>query len=170
MKLQSNFQPDIPSKAVSTLLEILEKDLYDAAYDLYGVDAFQPFLRFWFDDLPNLAPGNGSVSTLLEILDVPIDIDIGDIAVIMKFQPFLRFWGSRLWLLWVFKFFCCFLQIRRSAWNHALHSFHTALGESETPFFGASRKRRREKSGKERYSSQLGFVGRMWSLSTGLSS
>jgi hypothetical protein len=125
MKLQSNFQPDIPSKAVSTLLEILEKDLYDAAYDLYGVDAFQPFLRFW---------------------------------------------GSRLWLLWVFKFFCCFLQIRRSAWNHALHSFHTALGESETPFFGASRKRRREKSGKERYSSQLGFVGRMWSLSTGLSS
>ena len=63
----------------------------------------------------------------------------------MLFQPFLRFWGSRLWFLWVFKFFFGFLQVRRSAWTHALHSFHTALGKIEAPFFGASRKRRREK-------------------------
>ncbi len=60
------------------------------------------------------------------------------------FQPFLRFWGLCIRLLWVFKFFFGFLWVRRSAWNHALHSFHTALGESETPFFGAPRRRRRE--------------------------
>jgi hypothetical protein len=50
-----------------------------------------------------------------------------------------------VWLLWVFKFFFGFLSSRRSAWNHALHSFHSALGEIEMPFFGVSRKRRREK-------------------------
>jgi len=50
-------------------------------------------------------------------------------------------------LLWVFKFFFGFLSSRRSAWNHALHSFHSALGESEAPFFGAPKK---EKRGKRR--------------------
>jgi hypothetical protein len=54
------------------------------------------------------------------------------------FQPFLRFLGSCGWLLWVFKFFFGFLSSRRSAWSHALHSFHSALGEVEAPFFGAS--------------------------------
>jgi hypothetical protein len=57
--------------------------------------------------------------------------------------------------LWVFKFFFGFLSSRRSAWNHALHSFHTALGKGEAPFFGATKKRKREKSEKERRSSQL---------------
>jgi hypothetical protein len=38
--------------------------------------------------------------------------------------------------LWVFKFFFGFLSSRRSVWSFALHSFHTALGEVETPFFG----------------------------------
>jgi len=60
----------------------------------------------------------------------------------------LRFNGSCVRFLWVFKFFFGFLQVRRSAWNYALHSFHSALGESETSFFGVSRKRRREKGGK----------------------
>jgi len=57
----------------------------------------------------------------------------------------LRFYRSCGWFLWVFKFFFGFLSSRRSAWNNALHSFHTALGKIETPFFGASRKRRLEK-------------------------
>jgi hypothetical protein len=47
-----------------------------------------------------------------------------------------------------------FLSSRQSAWTNALHSFHSALGESETPFFGVSRKQKREKGGKERHSSQ----------------
>jgi len=66
----------------------------------------------------------------------------------------LRFNGSCVWLLWVFKFFCCFLSSRRSAWTNALHSFHTALSKIDTPFFGALKKRRREKGEKERHSSQ----------------
>jgi len=47
--------------------------------------------------------------------------------------------------VWVFKFFFGFLSSRRSAWNHALHSFHTALGKIETPFFGVPKKEKREK-------------------------
>jgi hypothetical protein len=49
MRLQSNFQPDIPSKAVSTLLEILgviqftASDGFRISFDIL----FQPFLRFW---------------------------------------------------------------------------------------------------------------------------
>jgi len=57
----------------------------------------------------------------------------------------LKFWGLYVWLLWVFKFFFGFLWVLRSAWNHALHSFHSALGESEAPFFGAPKKEKREK-------------------------
>ena len=49
MKLQNNFQPDIPSKAVSTLLEILAK-----LRSLQAAPAAQNF----------------AVSTLLEILEV----------------------------------------------------------------------------------------------------
>jgi hypothetical protein len=48
MRLQDNFQPDIPSKAVSTLLEILGDSLRDG-----GVER-----------------GGDVVSTLLEILDI----------------------------------------------------------------------------------------------------
>ncbi len=73
----------------------------------------------------------------------------------IMFQPFLRFYRSCVRLLWVFKFFFGFLSSRRSAWNHALHSFHTALGKIDAPFFGVLRKEKREKSGKERHSSQL---------------
>jgi len=51
-------------------------------------------------------------------------------------------------LLWVFKFFFGFLLARRSAWTNALHSFHSALGRDETPFFGAPQKQKREKGGK----------------------
>jgi hypothetical protein len=84
---------------------------------------FQPFLRFW-----NAA---GRARLIHE--------------EIIVFQPFLRFWGLCGWLLWVFKFFFGFLSSRRSAWNHALHSFHAALGRDEAPFFGAPKKRKREK-------------------------
>ena len=53
------------------------------------------------------------VSTLLEILD-EIVYD-GKVFVARRgFQPFLRFWGSRIWFLWVFKFFFGFLSSRRS--------------------------------------------------------
>ncbi len=62
-----------------------------------------------------------------------------------RFQPFLRFYRLCVWFLWVFKFFFGFLSSRRSAWNHVLHSFHTALGKVEAPFFGAPQKRKREK-------------------------
>jgi hypothetical protein len=122
---------------------------------------FQPFLRFWLrcGGVRERMVAICTVSTLLEILVRPV-LRLEDLENInWEFQPFLRFWGLRLWFLWVFKFFCCFLQVRRSAWNHALHSFHTALGKIETPFFGVSRKEKREKSGKERHSSPLGFVG-----------
>jgi hypothetical protein len=45
MKLQGNFQPDIPSKAVSTLLEILDsQNRYANPYR--ARQQFQPFLRF----------------------------------------------------------------------------------------------------------------------------
>ena len=110
---------------VSTLLEILAtlQELIQLGYAL----KFQPFLRFWFD----------------------FYVGQDGEAIRYVFQPFLRFWGLCVWLLWVFKFFFGFLQVRRSAWNHALHSFHTALGKIETPFFGAPRKRRREKSGED---------------------
>jgi hypothetical protein len=46
MKLQSNFQPGIPSKAVSTLLEILAFPKEDELEELK--ELFQPFLRFWY--------------------------------------------------------------------------------------------------------------------------
>jgi len=49
----------------------------------------------------------------------------------------LRFNGSCIRFLWVFKFFFGFLSSRRSAWNYALHSFHSELGKIETPCFGA---------------------------------
>jgi len=72
----------------------------------------------------------------------------------------LRFYCSYVRLLWVFKFFFGFLLARRSAWNHALHTFHSALGESETPFFGILRKEKpRKKAGKSailRRSEELG--------------
>jgi hypothetical protein len=64
------------------------------------------------------------------------------------FQPFLRFYRSCGWFLLVFKFFCCFLSSWRSVWSFALHSFHTALGRDETPFFGASQKQKRREEGK----------------------
>ncbi len=41
-----------------------------------------------------------------------------------------------------------FLSSRRSAWNYALHSFHTALGKIDAPFFGVSQKQKRERGGK----------------------
>jgi hypothetical protein len=47
------------------------------------------------------------------------------------------------------------------------------LSESETPFFGAPRKEKQDKSGKDTpFFATLSaeFVGRMWSLSTGLPS
>ena len=97
---------------------------------------FQPFLRFW-------RPLSDFESYIENI----------------EFQPFLRFWGLCGWLWWVFKFFFGFLWARRSAWTNALHSFHSALGRSEAPFFGASRKRRREKGGKVRHSSQCRAPG-----------
>jgi hypothetical protein len=39
-------------------------------------------------------------------------------------------------------------------WSFALHSFLTALGEVEMPFFGASQKQKRREGEKERHSSQ----------------
>jgi hypothetical protein len=47
--------------------------------------------------------------------------------------------------LWVFKFFFGFLSSRRSAWNNALHSFHSALGNIDAPFFGAPQKQKTRK-------------------------
>jgi len=72
----------------------------------------------------------------------------------------LRFNGPCVWLLWVFKFFFGFLSSRRLAWNHALHSFHSALGRDEALFFGAPRKEKREKR-RERtpFFAVGGFVG-----------
>jgi hypothetical protein len=70
------------------------------------------------------------------------------------------------WFLRVFKFFFGFLWARRSAWNHALHSFHTALGKIETPFFGAPQKRKRGRGGKERHSSQCRASG-LWDCGWG---
>jgi hypothetical protein len=44
------------------------------------------------------------------------------------------------------------------------------LGEIDAPFFGAPQKQKREKGGKGTpFFAVGGFVGRMWSLSTGLS-
>jgi hypothetical protein len=98
------------------------------------------------------------VSTLLEIRQ---SLDkFGNPKKWILFQPFLRFDGSCVWLLWVFKFFFGFLSLRRSAWTNALHSFHAALGESETPFFGAPKKRKREKRRKRMpFFAVGGFVG-----------
>jgi hypothetical protein len=61
----------------------------------------------------------------------------------------LRFWGLCIRFLWVFKFFFGFLLARRSAWTNALHSFHSALGKIDAPFFGAPKKEKRERA--ERY-------------------
>jgi hypothetical protein len=61
------------------------------------------------------------------------------------FQPFLRFWGLCGWLLWVFKFFFGFCKFGGRLEITLLHSFHSALGESEAPFFGVSLKRKRKK-------------------------
>ena len=104
------------------------------------LDLFQPFLRFWllFDCVIERAP---------------CKLDL--------FQPFLRFWSLCSWFLRVFKFFFGFLSFRRSAWNNALHSFHSALGRDETPFFGAPKKEKKErkKAGKNavlRRSEELG--------------
>ena len=76
---------------VSTLHEILDIRLDVLPVSLQDL-AFQPFLRFW-------------------------RFYIHRFIIFMtsqEFQPFLRFWGSRIWFLWVFKFFFGFLSSRRS--------------------------------------------------------
>jgi len=73
----------------------------------------------------------------------------------------LRFYCSCGWLLWVFKFFFGFLSSRRSVWSLALHSFHSALGKIDAPFFGASQKQKRREEGKRTpFFAVGGFVGR----------
>jgi CBS domain containing-hemolysin-like protein len=84
MKLQDNFQPDIPSKAVSTLLEIL----------VSCIDR-EVLLKVL-------------VSTLLEILGYGLAMYYVE-PIARLFQPFLRFWGLCVRFLWVFKFFFGFL-------------------------------------------------------------
>jgi hypothetical protein len=101
---------------------------------------FQPFLRFWITFIIR-----GTTVVFVRIL----------------FQPFLRFWSLCSWFLRVFKFFFGFLSFRRSAWNHALHSFHTALGKIDAPFFGAPKKEKRERRRKRTpFFAVGGFVGR----------
>ena len=48
---------------------------------------FQPFLRFWVDDVSR----------------------VDYVLLLFRFQPFLRFWGLWIRFLWVFKFFFGFL-------------------------------------------------------------
>ena len=70
MKLQNNFQPDIPSKAVSTLLEILEgvKRHSERPVELNaGVSTLLEILDA--DRRRGSRNGGADVSTLLEILE-----------------------------------------------------------------------------------------------------
>ncbi len=125
MKLQSNFQPGIPSKAVSTLLEILA-DLEELRRLLFPEEKFQPFLRFYLDELvsalekiyldefqpflrfycrdANPKPcGEALVSTLLEILRDKTNLRPYVAEFWDWFQPFLRFWrclSPPLWWRW----------------------------------------------------------------------
>ncbi len=132
---------------------------------------FQPFLRFYaFLDISSRRGVHSSFQPFLRFYrDVVIEnLDFRDV---IKFQPFLRFYRSCVRLLWVFKFFFGFLWVRRSAWNNALHSFHSALGESKAPFFSVSRKRKRGgEVGKVRHSSQLAVLWGLFVSRAGLSS
>ncbi len=156
---RDNSQPDMPSKIVSTLLEIL-LPAYSMRDKLavYSVSTLLEIL-LW---KTRTASGGGSGSSFQPFLRFYSGGAATTATASNTFQPFLRFYRSCGWLLWVFKFFFGFLSSRRSAWNHALHSFYTALGESEAPFFGAPRKRKRGRGGKERHSLLGGFVGRGW--------
>ena len=83
----------MPSLAVSTLLEILDRNLLLSKLEVLR-DVFQPFLRFWGGQ------GGGGrrhphgdliVSTLLEILAAPFQ-EPAAYRMQFLFQPFLRFW------------------------------------------------------------------------------
>ena len=81
---------------------------------VHRLAVFQPFLRFWMLTTPLVcATTRYSFQPFLRfwMLTTPLVCA----TTRYSFQPFLRFWSLCGWLLWVFKFFCCFLQVRRSA-------------------------------------------------------
>ena len=97
----------VVQRIVSTLLEILVWVEYPVGITF--TLQFQPFLRFWriIEDAKRQAE-KIVFQPFLRFWTVSQAITYNE-YIAPPFQPFLRFWGSRVWFLWVFKFFFGFL-------------------------------------------------------------
>ena len=88
MKLQNNFQPDIPSKAVSTLLEILAYEDEDRALRVYREVSVSTLLEILAERAGGVyVARRDAVSTLLEILACDRFLYLGLAFMSYSFNP-----------------------------------------------------------------------------------